>query len=121
MGTSIYQVAPTIPRLGSDEPGRELVDTTKALYRARELAMNRLEEEADLLGADGVIGVRLTINLALDPQRLQWQQYRTWTKWAKKMGFRRPLDGQVPTGGWFPGWPQLAARQWQQWCGYMGW
>src|SRR6185312_10319963 len=43
MGVSIYQIAPRIPSLRSDEPGRELVDTTKALYHARELAMNRME------------------------------------------------------------------------------
>jgi uncharacterized protein YbjQ (UPF0145 family) len=121
MGTSIYQVAPNIPTLRNDEPGRELVDTTKALYHARELAMNRMEEEADALDADGIVGVRLTINLALDPQRLQWQQYRTWTKWAKKMGFRRPIVVGMPTSGWFPQWAQLAHQQWQQWCGFMGW
>ena len=32
---------------------------TRALYHARELAMNRMEEEADALGADGIVGVRL--------------------------------------------------------------
>ncbi|HVV81761.1 MAG TPA: heavy metal-binding domain-containing protein [Kofleriaceae bacterium] len=121
MGTSIYQVAATIPSLSSGEPGRELVDTTKALYHARELAMNRMEEEADLLGADGVIGVRLTINLALDPNRQQWQRYRAWNAWAKKQGFRRPINRNVPTAGWFAGWTTLAQQQWQQWCGYMGW
>jgi uncharacterized protein YbjQ (UPF0145 family) len=121
MGTSIYQVAPNIPNLDRDEPGRELVDTTKALYHARELAMNRMEEEAEELGADGIIGVRLTINLALDPQRQQWQQYRTWSKWAKRLGFRRPITPQIPTTGWWPGWFQLAAHQWQQYCGRMGW
>src|SRR5436853_7926576 len=49
MGTSIYQVAPNLPSLRSGEPGRELTETTKALYHARELAMNRMEEEADAL------------------------------------------------------------------------
>ena len=34
---------------------------TQAMYHARELAMTRMEEEADQLGADGVVGVRLTI------------------------------------------------------------
>src|SRR4051812_3747083 len=37
MGTSIYQVAPNIPKLANNVPGCELVDTTKALYHAREL------------------------------------------------------------------------------------
>ncbi len=34
---------------------------SQAMYHARELAMNRMEEEADALGADGVVGVRLDI------------------------------------------------------------
>jgi len=118
MGTSIYQVAPNIPRGGN---GGELVDTTKALYHARELAMNRMEEEADALGADGIVGVRLTVNLALDPQRQQWQQYRAWSKWTKQQGFRRPIDPSTPTAGWWPGWRDLANQQWQRWCGMMGW
>ncbi len=64
MGSSIYNIAAAPPQnLGQYEPGRELVTVTKALYHARELAMARLEEEADELGADGVIGVRLQVNL----------------------------------------------------------
>jgi uncharacterized protein YbjQ (UPF0145 family) len=63
MGVSIYQIAPNIPSLSRDQPGCELVDTTKALYHARELAMNRMEEEADALGADGIVAVRLTLNV----------------------------------------------------------
>ena len=34
---------------------------SQAMYEARELAMTRMEEEADQLGADGVVGVRLDI------------------------------------------------------------
>jgi uncharacterized protein YbjQ (UPF0145 family) len=64
MGSSIYQIATRAPQnLGQFEPGRELAEVTQALYHARELAMTRLEEEADELGADGVIGVRLDVNL----------------------------------------------------------
>ena len=32
---------------------------SQAMYHARELAMTRMEEEADQLGADGIVGVRL--------------------------------------------------------------
>jgi uncharacterized protein YbjQ (UPF0145 family) len=39
----------------------ELQVLTQAKYQARELAMSRMEAEADALGADGVIGVRLTV------------------------------------------------------------
>ncbi|HEY8039247.1 MAG TPA: heavy metal-binding domain-containing protein [Polyangiaceae bacterium] len=64
MGSSIYNISSRPPQnLGQYEPGRELVEVTNALYHSRELAMTRLEEEADELGADGVIGVRLEVNL----------------------------------------------------------
>src|ERR1700720_3833118 len=63
MGSSLYQIAPTLPQLSPGQPGCELTDMTRALYHARELAMNRMEEEADELGADGVVGVRLTVKL----------------------------------------------------------
>jgi uncharacterized protein YbjQ (UPF0145 family) len=39
----------------------EMTVLTQAMYHARELAMTRMEEEADQLGADGIVGVRLTI------------------------------------------------------------
>ena len=118
MGVSIYQIAPKIPSLGSDEPGRELVETTKALYHARELAMNRMEEEAEELGADGIIGVRLTVNLSTDPNRVAWKQYRAWSKWSKALGFRRPMGINA---GYWDGWAQLAAQQWAQYTQQMGW
>src|SRR6202012_5022817 len=41
---------------------QELDELTAAMYNARELAMNRMEEEATALGADGVVGVRLDVN-----------------------------------------------------------
>ncbi|HEY0254602.1 MAG TPA: heavy metal-binding domain-containing protein [Kofleriaceae bacterium] len=118
MGTSIYQVAPNIPLSANTDVGGELVDTTKALYHARELAMNRMEEEAEELGADGIIGVRLTVNLATDPNRVAWQQYRAWSKWAKSMGFRRPMGINA---GYWPGWAKLAADQWARYVAQMGW
>jgi len=31
------------------------------MYHARDLAMTRMEAEADVLGADGIVGVRLEI------------------------------------------------------------
>jgi uncharacterized protein YbjQ (UPF0145 family) len=38
---------------------QELTVLTQAMYSARELAMARMEAEADALGADGIVGVRL--------------------------------------------------------------
>ena len=38
----------------------EMTVLTQAMYHARELAMSRMEAEADALGADGIVAVRLT-------------------------------------------------------------
>jgi uncharacterized protein YbjQ (UPF0145 family) len=58
LGSSIYHI-------GWQQAGwnqsQELVVLTQAMYHARELAMTRMEEEADQLGADGIVGVRLDI------------------------------------------------------------
>ncbi|MBS1870015.1 MAG: heavy metal-binding domain-containing protein [Actinobacteria bacterium] len=40
---------------------QEMTVLSEAMYSARELAMTRMEEEADQLGADGVVGVRLDV------------------------------------------------------------
>jgi uncharacterized protein YbjQ (UPF0145 family) len=63
MGSSIYQIAPRVPHVPSGQPGCEVAEITHALYHARALAMKRMEEEAAELGADGIIGVRLHVNL----------------------------------------------------------
>jgi uncharacterized protein YbjQ (UPF0145 family) len=60
MGSSIYHIGFEQVRAGQ---AQELSKLTQALYSARELAMARLEEEADALGADGVVAVRLTLNV----------------------------------------------------------
>ncbi len=66
MGSSIYRIRPNVPSASAwaiDGWRGELSDLTQALYHSRELAMSRMEEEADALGADGIVGVRLKINL----------------------------------------------------------
>jgi uncharacterized protein YbjQ (UPF0145 family) len=40
----------------------EVEQYSRLMYDARELAIRRMQAEADALGADGVIGVDLTIN-----------------------------------------------------------
>ena len=82
MGTSIYQIIPNVPQIPPGQPGVELYEMTKALYHARDLAMSRMEQEADELGADGIVGVRLVVNLDGDPRRIAWKQYRQWQSWA---------------------------------------
>lgn len=59
MGSSIYHTGIQTRRLTKS---MELKKLSEAMYASRELAMNRLEEEADTLGADGVVGVRLEAN-----------------------------------------------------------
>src|ERR1700688_4486655 len=59
MGSSIYHIGLQTRRWGQSQ---ELDKLTSAMYQARELAMNRMEEEAHELGADGVVGVRLDVN-----------------------------------------------------------
>ena len=58
VGSSIYHIGLQTRRWGSSQ---EMEVLPQAMYEARELAMTRMEEEADDLGADGVVGVRLDI------------------------------------------------------------
>jgi uncharacterized protein YbjQ (UPF0145 family) len=58
LGTSIYHVG---FQAGRWSKNMELDVLTQAMYHARELAMTRMEAEADTLGADGIVGVRLEI------------------------------------------------------------
>ena len=58
VGSSIYHIGLQTRRWGKSQ---EMDVLSQAMYEARELAMTRMEEEADDLGADGVVGVRLDI------------------------------------------------------------
>ena len=58
LGSSIYHVG---FQRGRWSQNQELGTLTQAMYQARELAMSRMEAEADVLGADGIVGVRLEI------------------------------------------------------------
>ncbi len=59
VGSSIYHVGIQVVRWASSQ---ELDVLTRAMYHARELAMSRMETEAEELQADGVVGVRLDIH-----------------------------------------------------------
>lgn len=59
VGTSIYHIG---YQQSSWKKNEEMNVLTQAMYHARELAMSRMEEEAQELGADGIVGVRLIIN-----------------------------------------------------------
>ncbi|MCW2531783.1 MAG: hypothetical protein JWP62_1353 [Blastococcus sp.] len=58
LGSSIYHVG---FQMGRWSQNQELETLSQAMYHARELAMTRMEAEADMLGADGIVGVRLDI------------------------------------------------------------
>jgi uncharacterized protein YbjQ (UPF0145 family) len=59
LGSSIYHVG---FQMGRWSRNQELETLSQAMYHARELAMTRMEAEADVLGADGIVGVRLEID-----------------------------------------------------------
>jgi uncharacterized protein YbjQ (UPF0145 family) len=61
MGTCVYHIAHRGlgQALGSAGQNVELPNFTQALYEARELAMTRMQDEANELSAGGIVGVRL--------------------------------------------------------------
>ena len=59
VGSSIYHVG---YQRSAWNQNQEMTVLTQAMYHARELAMDRMEEEAAELGADGIVGVRLEVN-----------------------------------------------------------
>ena len=68
VGSSVYHIGwqPNYVAYGGFGMGyvyqdQELDTLTAAKYNARELAMSRMEAEADALGADGIVGVRLEV------------------------------------------------------------
>jgi uncharacterized protein YbjQ (UPF0145 family) len=65
VGSSIYHIG---IQMAGWKKSQELKVLSEAMYGARQLAMTRMEEEADQLGADGVVGVRLDIG------RYEWGQ-----------------------------------------------
>lgn len=74
---------------------QELPVLTRAMYSARELAMTRMEEEADILGADGVVGVRLVFKqYAMDEGVLEFQAVGTAIRHREKAGSMRTKDNR---------------------------
>lgn len=66
VGTCVYHVG---IQYGSWNRNQELDVLSKAMYHARELAMTRMRAEATAMGADGIVGVKLTI------KRLEWDEH----------------------------------------------
>ena len=66
IGSCIYHVG---IQYGSWSQNQELATLSQAMYEARELAMSRMREEAGDMGADGIVGVELTV------KRLEWDEH----------------------------------------------
>lgn len=58
VGSSIYHIG---YQMAAWTQNQEMTVLTQAMYHARELAMTRMEEEANALQADGIVGVRLEV------------------------------------------------------------
>jgi uncharacterized protein YbjQ (UPF0145 family) len=61
MGTCVYHIAHRglLSALNTIGTNVEIEQYTEALYDARELAMSRMQAEAEALGAEGIVGVQL--------------------------------------------------------------
>ena len=61
MGTCVYHVAHQgmFKAMGNIGQNKEMPNFTQALYEARELAMERMQDEAKKVGAEGIVGVQI--------------------------------------------------------------
>jgi uncharacterized protein YbjQ (UPF0145 family) len=66
VGSSIYHIG---YQQSNWSQNQEMEVLSQAMYHARELAMTRMEEEADQLQADGIVGVRLDVG------RYEWGEH----------------------------------------------
>lgn len=73
----------------------EVVEVTRLMYDAREMALQRMKAEAESLGADGVIGVELKIEYLHGGQ---WMEVTAVGTAVKFVGTREPSRGQVVVG-----------------------
>lgn len=89
VGSCIYHVG---IQLAAWTRNQEMEVLSQAMYRARELAMARMREEAQAMGADGVVGVRLTVKrLPWDDKVLEFVAIGTGIVHAgRHQGFRGP-------------------------------
>ena len=92
LGSSIYHVGFQWQKWSVSQ---ELPVLTRAMYHAREFAMTRMEEEADLLGADGIVGVRLVFKeYAMDEGVLEFQAIGTAIRHRERTGSLRTKDNR---------------------------
>ena len=95
VGSSIYHVGLQIARWGRNQ---ELQVLTQAMYNARESAMARMRAEADHLAADGIVGVRLRMQMYSWGQAcLEFVATGTAVRHLAGQGAHRAPDGQAFT------------------------
>ena len=74
----------------------ELTQITELMYNAREMALGRMQAEADKLGADGVIGVKLKIQYMHNDEWMEVTAIGTAIKFAGGKGGRRSASVVIP-------------------------
>src|SRR5216684_6324482 len=95
VGSSIYHIGLQVGRWSQNA---ELQVLTQAMYSARELAMARMSAEADHLGADGVVGVSLRMQMYVWGQDvLEFVATGTAVKALAGEGAHRAPDGRAFT------------------------
>jgi len=93
VGSSIYHVGLQVGRWSQN---MELQVLTQAMYNARELAMARMRAEADHLGADGIVGVELRMQMyAWGQDVLEFVATGTAVKAMNGTGAHRAPDGRA--------------------------
>lgn len=91
VGTCVYHVG---IQTANWSVSQELTVLSQAMYSARELAMARMREEATSMGADGIVGVKLTIKrLEWNDQLLEFIAFGTGVVHAKGHPGFRAHDG----------------------------
>jgi uncharacterized protein YbjQ (UPF0145 family) len=91
VGSSIYHVGIQVGRWSQNQ---ELQTITQAMYNSRELAMSRMRAEADHLGADGIVGVNLRMQMyAWGQDVLEFVATGTAVKALAGTGAHRAPDG----------------------------
>ena len=95
VGSSIYHVGLQVGRWSQNQ---ELQVLSQAMYNARELAMARMQAEADHLGADGIVGVELRMQMyAWGQQVLEFVATGTAVRHLAGTGAHRAPDGRAFT------------------------
>jgi uncharacterized protein YbjQ (UPF0145 family) len=95
VGSSIYHVGLQTGRWSQNQ---ELQVLTQAMYHARELAMDRMRAEADALGADGIVGMQLRLQMyAWGENCLEFIATGTAVRHLDNQGTHKAPDGRAFT------------------------